>query len=678
MEVNVDNPVRVLVVEHGYTDHRIAKHMLADYDLDFSCRRVESPLELSRIAAEFDPDIVLCTDHMSMTSSHAALDAIRLLCFHAPVILVSSVKEMKSSAACNTTGVFLKSARQPYADISSQSVTHAAPARCTQDVANLRLCFSSILESSADPVVMSDSEGWITHANTSACRRLDGLQEQCLGTILGAPVDDGLRVPHWLDAARGANSGSDQYSGPFALSPSGSAPGKGQHHRLAYFDAQSGCSTPVHMHDLIGCLGARAPASGTALALVALNLDSIRISDDASAPALDDGERPVGSEPRSDARYGSIVRITADDFLLVLPDLCCPADAAITVQRVLDSMEQNRGDAFQSHERLAIGTDTALRAAGDDIARQPHDLPSERHGSMSTWRGRRPAMASADPQPAARAPFKLTTELAEALQRQALSVQYQPQYELKTGRGCGVEALARWVLSTGEIIAPATFIPAAERAGLIHDLGAWVLKSACESAVAWTSRSMQPMILSVNVSALQIDEDFSGVIGRTLKHSGFPAKLLELEITESALVKNTDLTIEYMNEWRRLGVRISVDDFGTGCSSLNDLSRLPVDRLKLDQSLVRMMALDSNSTAVVRSIVSLGAELGMDVIAEGVETELQFQMLTDLGCPRVQGYLLGRPMPAHQAQIALRKSWGNRPKATFHSLVAHSEASYAH
>jgi EAL domain-containing protein (putative c-di-GMP-specific phosphodiesterase class I) len=257
-------------------------------------------------------------------------------------------------------------------------------------------------------------------------------------------------------------------------------------------------------------------------------------------------------------------------------------------------------------------------------------------------------------------------------------VQYQPQYELKTGRGCGVEALARWVLSTGEIIAPSTFIPAAERAGLIHDLGAWVLKSACESAVSWSSRSMQPMTLSVNVSALQIDREFSGVIGRTLKHSGFPAKLLELEITESALVKNTDLTIEYLNEWRRLGVRISVDDFGTGYSSLNYLSRLPVDRLKLDQSLVRMMTLDSKSTAVVRSIVLLGAELGIDVIAEGVETELQFQMLTDLGCPGVQGYLLGRPMPAHQAQIALRKSWGNRPKATFHSLHAPSEGSHAH
>jgi EAL domain-containing protein (putative c-di-GMP-specific phosphodiesterase class I) len=136
---------------------------------------------------------------------------------------------------------------------------------------------------------------------------------------------------------------------------------------------------------------------------------------------------------------------------------------------------------------------------------------------------------------------------------------------------------------------------------------------------------------------------------------------LELEITESALIGNTELTIECLKQWKGLGVQIAVDDFGTGYSSLNYLSRLPVDRLKLDQSLVHRMTLDEKSKTVMRSIISLGADLGIDVIAEGVETEQQFQMLEDLGCPRVQGYLLGRPMPATQAQLALRKAWGNRP-----------------
>jgi EAL domain-containing protein (putative c-di-GMP-specific phosphodiesterase class I) len=247
------------------------------------------------------------------------------------------------------------------------------------------------------------------------------------------------------------------------------------------------------------------------------------------------------------------------------------------------------------------------------------------------------------------------------MRRHALSIQYQPQFELQSGRGCGTEALARWTLSSGRMIAPSIFIPLAERVGMIQSLGMWMLKTACATAYEWCSRDAQHTTLSVNVSAHQIDEEFCAVIEQILKESRLPAKCLELEITETALVGNTDLTIECLKEWKRIGVQIAVDDFGTGYSSLSYLSRLPVDRLKLDQSLVHRMTLDARSRIVMHSIISLGAALGIDVIAEGVETEEQFRMLEDLGCPGVQGYLLGRPMPPKEAQLALRKPWGNRP-----------------
>jgi EAL domain-containing protein (putative c-di-GMP-specific phosphodiesterase class I) len=257
--------------------------------------------------------------------------------------------------------------------------------------------------------------------------------------------------------------------------------------------------------------------------------------------------------------------------------------------------------------------------------------------------------------------FQLELGLAEALRLNSLGVEYQPQFDLNSGRGCGVEALARWTRSTGESVAPSVFIPLAERAGMIHALGAWILQSACATASAWRNRGSRPTTLSVNVSALQIDEQFSTVIERALELSRFPANRLELEITESALIANPALTIEYLEEWKQLGVRIALDDFGTGYSSLSYLTRLPVDRLKLDRSLVHRMTLDRKSAAVMRSMVSLGAELDMEVIAEGVETEVQQQMLKDLGCPQVQGYLLGRPMPAEQAQAVLGRPWGNLP-----------------
>jgi EAL domain-containing protein (putative c-di-GMP-specific phosphodiesterase class I) len=295
---------------------------------------------------------------------------------------------------------------------------------------------------------------------------------------------------------------------------------------------------------------------------------------------------------------------------------------------------------------------------------------------VETYMDLRPRYRDATPLP--NASMGLEVELSEALGLRTLGVAYQPQFHLISGRGCGVEALARWVRATGEIVPPSVFIRLAERAGMICELGAWVLQSACATTVAWDSRASQNTTLSVNVSALQIDEEFSTVIKQALEQSGLPANRLELEITESALIANPALTIEYLNAWKALGVRIALDDFGTGYSSLSYLSRLPVDRLKLDRSLIHRMTLDKKSAAIMRLIVSLGTELDMEVIAEGVETEEQMQILTDLGCPQVQGYLLGRPMSADQVQGVLGKPWGNRPaRASDRGAHTHREW-YAH
>jgi EAL domain-containing protein (putative c-di-GMP-specific phosphodiesterase class I) len=157
------------------------------------------------------------------------------------------------------------------------------------------------------------------------------------------------------------------------------------------------------------------------------------------------------------------------------------------------------------------------------------------------------------------------------------------------------------------------------------------------------------------------------MLGGVLDTSGLPAARLELEIAEAAVLANTDLTGRYLKEWKRLGVRVAVNHAGTNYSNLKYLSQLPVDRLKLDRSLIQNITLDKRAAGITHALISLGAELGVDVLAEGVETETQFQMLTELGCKQVQGYLLGRPMPAVQAQVALRKPWGNLPRSAQHS-----------
>jgi EAL domain-containing protein (putative c-di-GMP-specific phosphodiesterase class I)/PAS domain-containing protein len=598
-EYEVQDPLRVVFVEQRHADHEIAAQSLRDHHLEFTSQHVASARELSQVTAEFHPHIVLCSDDIKANSSHGLVETLRLLCSQTPVILLSSISGVQPPAACPPAPALLQPQQQP------------------QDSADLRMAFSAVLESSAEPAVISNADGWISHANTSACRLLDGSCERSLVTVLSATKDQCSPMPHWLAVADGTGG-----------TASGHTRSERSLHRLAYFDSWSLLPRLVHIDDLIGCLTARQREYRAAVALIAVDLESARIPDEVCNRAQ--GEElpaPAAGELQTTVvRYGSIVRIAADDFLVVLPDPCRPADAAVTVQRILDTIANHPANFEECNSNL-----------------------HRRHAPH--------LHASADAKPVE---ARLAAEFGDAMQRHALSVHYQPQFDLKTGRGCGVEALARWVLCSGESVSPSVFIPIAERAGIIHSLGAWMLQSACETAYAWCSREAQRTTLSLNVSALQMDEDFCAILGRSLQKSGFPAKQLELEIAESALIAHPDRTIDCLKQWKKLGVRIAVDDFGTDPSSLSYLSRLPVDRLKLDQSLIHRMNLDSKSAGVAKLIVLLGTDLGIDVIAKGVETEQQLKMLTDLGCPRAQGYLLGRPMPAKQAQIALRKVWGDR------------------
>ena len=273
--------------------------------------------------------------------------------------------------------------------------------------------------------------------------------------------------------------------------------------------------------------------------------------------------------------------------------------------------------------------------------------------------------------------MSLDTRLTEAVTKRELHVHYQPQYEVDCGLGCGVEALARWTLPDGEEISPTIFIPVAERIAMIIPLGNWVLKHACETVVSWGELCGREPTLSVNVSTHQINEDFCAVIQQVIKDTGFPGYRLELEITESALIGNAEEAIECFEQWRALGVHIAVDDFGTGYSSLSYLSRLPIDRLKLDRSFVQRMMFEKKTAAIVRSVLALGKELGITVLAEGIETESQFAMLQRLGCEQVQGFLFAKPMPAREARALLSTPWGARLAPIFRPELSHSRGLHA-
>jgi EAL domain-containing protein (putative c-di-GMP-specific phosphodiesterase class I) len=233
-----------------------------------------------------------------------------------------------------------------------------------------------------------------------------------------------------------------------------------------------------------------------------------------------------------------------------------------------------------------------------------------------------------------------------------LVVLYQPQMDRHRVL-TGAEVLVRWVHPQQGMVSPARFIPVAEQTGLIVKIGHWVLAQACAQLALWQHDSQrQHLMLAVNVSATEFRHpDYVKNVAAQLQSSGINPARLKLELTESVLASDVDAVVARMKQLKAMGVSFSLDDFGTGFSSLSYLNRMPIDQLKIDQSFVRDMLTDTGSDAIVRTIVALGNSLGLQVIAEGVETEAQFQRLVALGCLSYQGYLFGKPVPVSELAV---------------------------
>jgi EAL domain-containing protein (putative c-di-GMP-specific phosphodiesterase class I) len=242
--------------------------------------------------------------------------------------------------------------------------------------------------------------------------------------------------------------------------------------------------------------------------------------------------------------------------------------------------------------------------------------------------------------------LRLSHELRDAVVKSQFVLHFQPQIDLSTGNLVGAEALIRWNHPTEGLIYPGRFIHIAEQTGLIAELGNWVLREACVHAVAWQRNGTQPIMMAVNVSALQLRRgDIVKIVQTILEETGLEPWFLELELTESILIENVDQTLTQLNELKQLGVNIAIDDFGTGYSSLAYLNKFNIDRLKIDQSFVQKIDNPANE-AIIRAIVQMGHALGHRVIAEGVETESTKTLLVACQCDEAQGYLFAKPVPS--------------------------------
>ncbi|RFU20373.1 putative bifunctional diguanylate cyclase/phosphodiesterase [Geodermatophilus marinus] len=354
----------------------------------------------------------------------------------------------------------------------------------------------------------------------------------------------------------------------------------------------------------------------------------------------------VADRLRSCVRAGDeVARLGGDEFAVVVDG---GPDTAVTIgERVLRAVAEplpvgGRPLVIGLSIGVADSTTAADRRAGTLLHNA--DLAMYRAKGLGKNRLVRYTEGMAQ---AAEDRATLGADLAVATRAGQLEVYYQPTVELAAGRTTGYEALVRWRHPRRGLVPPAEFVPLAEESGHIVEIGRWVLDRAVRQAAAWSAGSGQPLGIAVNLSPRQLtDDDIVRRVADVLADTGLPAGQLTLEVTEGVLVRDVDTVIDQLHALRALGVRIAIDDFGTGYSSLSYLRRLPADIVKIDRSFVQDLRPGGPSTTLVSSIIELARSLHLEVVAEGVETEVQRAVLDDLTCSHAQGYLFGRPQPA--------------------------------
>ncbi len=422
---------------------------------------------------------------------------------------------------------------------------------------------------------------------------------------------------------------------------------------LALEDALTGLANRIVLTDHLERALARQARAGSALALVFVDVDDFKVVNDVYGHAVGDALLvEIAQRLRSSVRPGDVVaRLGGDEFLLLLDDLANPvAEMGRRAERLRSAIARP----------IAVGGEilTVTVSVGVALVLLPGHRPDEvlaradaaMYAAKRAGRNRVAVVELDDrPQPTH---FATTSGLHRALERHELRLLYQPVFDARTGTGAGFEALLRWEHPDYGIISPQDFVPIAEKSGLMVPIGEWVLEEACRQAVAWTGVLGRTPRMAVNVSARQLDDrDFVRRVTGVLERTDMPPDRLTLEITETILMAEDAEHRGILSTLKSLGIHLSIDDFGTGYSSLAYLRRLPVDQLKVDRAFVADVA-EHGDTRILQAVVRLAHELGLEVVAEGVETPCELAVVRRLGCDVLQGFLLGRPSPASQLDLS--------------------------
>jgi len=417
---------------------------------------------------------------------------------------------------------------------------------------------------------------------------------------------------------------------------------------LAYHDALTNLPNRLLFKDRLTVALSHANREGSRLAVLFLDLDRFKVINDSLGHNIGDQLlQAVAVRVQTCVRESdTVARLGGDEFTILLPNLHRSDDAAPIAQKIIEAIRYPfhiEGREFFSTTSIGIslfpedGTDAETLIKNADTAMyQAKELGRDNYQLFNAHVNAKALQRIA-----------LEHGLRKALMNDEMAVHYQPIFDLRSGRITGMEALLRWTHPVLGSIPPATFIPLAEATGVMIPIGSWALAEACRQAKEWHDAGFQSLSLAVNLSVTQLQQtDLVDFVAGVLRNTGLPARLLELEITESSAMHSPETSVRTLYDLKKLGLRISLDDFGTGHSSLSYLKRFPIDTLKIDQSFVHDITSDPDTAAIVTAIIAMAHSLRLKVVAEGVEFTEQANFLRKHGCDQMQGFLIKPPVAA--------------------------------
>jgi diguanylate cyclase (GGDEF)-like protein/PAS domain S-box-containing protein len=680
---------KVLLVEDNRGDARLLREMLNEQgSQDTELIHVECMCDAEKHMAEHPVDIILLDLGLPDAQGVEALRRARAAAARVPLVVLTGMDDESLATQA------LQEGAQDYLikgqiDVRGllRSLRYAVERKITEEALFVEKERAQVtLNSIGDAVVCTDIVGNITFLNLVAEKMMGWTGGEAAGHPMGEVLQildatsrettpnpmklavdrdltmnlppncilvrrDGFKIPI-EDSVAPIHDRAGQATGAVIVFRDVSA-ARAMAEQLAHsaeHDFLTGLPNRMLLNDRVSQAITLAPRHMKKVAVLFLDLDGFKhINDSLGHPIGDKLLQSIAKRLVECVRGSDTVsRQGGDEFVVLLSEVAQSEDAAISALRLLQAVaEAHSIDAHDLHVTTSIGVsvypDDGLDAE-TLIKNADTAMYQAKENGRQSYQFFKPAMN-------VRAVERQSIEenLRRALEREEFTLHYQPKVNLKRGEITGAEALLRWTHPIRGAVSPAQFIPVAEDCGLILPIGKWALRQACRQARAWQDAGLALGTMAVNISAMEFRDDrFLADIFAILDDTGLDPKVLELELTESVLMKRAEATESVLKTLRERGVQVAVDDFGTGYSSLSYLRRLPIDALKIDQSFVRQITIDPDETTIVAAVISMGRSLKLRVVAEGVETQQQLAFLQANDCDEAQGYYFSRPVLPQQ------------------------------